>query len=98
MNSTDAPQTMVVDAAPVTVMSIPPLVVSAVMATSHDVAPALLMSVVGESTEPIMAVDAALASLLISTLRIYAAWSVPLVDLATTLMSANTAWLLSRMK
>ena len=93
MNSTDAPQTMVVDAAPVTVMSIPPsvAVARAVIVTSHAVAPALLMSVVGESTEPIMAVDAALASLLISTLRIYAAWSVPLADLATTLMSAKTA-------
>ena len=91
MNSTDAPQTMVVDAAPVTVMSIPPLVVSAVMATSHAEAPALSMSAVGDKTVPTMAVDAAFASRLIRTLRMNAAWSAPLADLATTLMSAKTA-------
>ena len=88
---TSAVQLMVVEAAPVTVMSIPPFVVSAVTSTAHAVAPALSMSAVGDSTVPMIAVDAALASRLIRTRRMYAAWSVPLVDLATTRMSANTA-------
>ena len=96
---TSAVQLMVVEAAPVTVMRMAPtLEFSAVIETSHAVAPALSMSAVGDRTDPMIAVLAMVPSRLMSTRRMYAAWSVPLADLATTRMSAKTAWLLARMK